>query len=76
VAYEFLVTMFPTTLVGALWERGTAKAAWASLIVGWRAGVTAAFFASIVCFAVSLASPLDKKVEASFTEAGDYKKTR
>jgi len=43
---------------------------------GWRAGITAAFFASIVCFAVSLASPLDKKVEALFTEVGDYKKTR
>ena len=76
MAYEFLVAMFFTIIIGALWERGTAKAAWASLIVGWRAGITTAFFASIVYFAVSLVSLQDEKIEALFAEVEDYKKTR
>jgi len=76
VTYEFLAAMFPTIIIGTLWKRGTAKASWASLAVGWivcgilqiwpvtqvwfggwGAGITGAFFALIVYFAVSLASP-------------------
>jgi len=43
---------------------------------GWGAGITGAFFAIIVYFAVSLASPKDKKVEALFTEVEAYKEVR
>ncbi len=76
VIYEFLAAMFSTIIIGALWERGTSKTAWAILIVGWGAGITAAFFASLVDFAVSLASPQDEKVEVLFAEVEDYKETR
>jgi len=95
VTYEFLATMFPTIIIGALWKRGTAKACWASMAVGWivcgilqispvtqawfggwGAGITGAFFAIIVYFAVSLASPKDEKVEALFAEVEAYKEAR
>lgn len=95
VTYEFLAAMFPTIIIGTLWKRGTAKACWASLAVGWivcgilqiwpvtqgwfggwGAGITGAFFAMIVYFAVSLASPKDEKVEALFAEVEAYKEVR
>lgn len=95
VSYEFLAAMFPTIIIGALWKRGTAKACWASMAVGWivcailsmwpatqgwfggwGAGITGAFFAIIVYFAVSLASPKDEKIEALFAEVEAYKEVR
>ena len=35
VSYEFLLTLFPTVILGIMWKKGTTKACWASIAVGW-----------------------------------------
>ena len=95
VSYEFLAPMFATIIIGIVWRRPTAKACWASLIVGWitctvlqlssatheflgswGAGLTGAFFAVIVYYAVALFSKKSEEVDALFDEVEKYREAQ